>query len=56
MPWSNPNVQSGAEQIDPSEVGQSAALAAALAFLASDDARFVQGAARVVDGGRLDHP
>lgn len=54
MLWSNPNVQSGVEQIDRSDVGQPADLAAAIAFLASDDARFVQGAALVVDGGRLD--
>lgn len=50
----NPNVKSGVEVIDPNFLGQPADLAATIAFLASDDARFVQGAALVVDGGRLD--
>jgi NAD(P)-dependent dehydrogenase (short-subunit alcohol dehydrogenase family) len=50
----NPNVKSGVEVVDPNFVGQPEDLAAAIAFLASDDARFVQGAALVVDGGRLD--
>lgn len=53
MLWTNPNVRSGVEQINPQDVGQPADIAAAIAFLASDDARFVQGAAVVVDGGRL---
>lgn len=52
----NPNVKSGVEVIAPNFVGQPADLAAATAFLASDDARVVQGAALVVDGGRLDRP
>jgi meso-butanediol dehydrogenase / (S,S)-butanediol dehydrogenase / diacetyl reductase len=54
MLWDNPNVKSGAETIDRSKVGSPDELAAAIAFLASDEARFVQGAALVVDGGRLD--
>ena len=54
MLWDNPNVKSGVEQVDRSMVGEPADLAAAIAFLASDDARFIQGAALVVDGGRLD--
>jgi meso-butanediol dehydrogenase/(S,S)-butanediol dehydrogenase/diacetyl reductase len=54
MLWDNPNVKSGAETIDRSKVGSPDDLAAAIAFLASDEARFVQGAALVVDGGRLD--
>lgn len=54
MLWENPNVKSGIEKIDPSVVGQPEDLAAAIAFLASDEAKFVQGAALVVDGGRLD--
>jgi len=53
MLWNNPQVQSGAEHIDPGEVGKPGELAAAIAFLASDDAGFIQGAALVVDGGRL---
>ena len=54
MLWENPNVKSGVEQVDRSMVGEPADLAAAIAFLASDEAKFVQGAALVVDGGRLD--
>jgi len=54
MLWSNPNVKAGVEKIDRSDVGTPDELAAAIAFLASDEARFVQGAALVVDGGRLD--
>lgn len=49
----NPNVQSGAEKIDPRDVGTPADIAAAVAFLASDDARFVTGTTLTVDGGRL---
>jgi NAD(P)-dependent dehydrogenase (short-subunit alcohol dehydrogenase family) len=54
MLWDNPNVKSGVERVDRSLVGAPADLAAAIAFLASDEAKFVQGAALVVDGGRLD--
>lgn len=53
MLWDNPNVKSGAEQIDPGYVGKPQDVAAAIAFLASDDAAFVQGTTLVVDGGRL---
>ncbi|HYD79496.1 MAG TPA: SDR family NAD(P)-dependent oxidoreductase [Paucimonas sp.] len=53
MLWENPNVKSGAERIDPADVGSPEDVAAAIAFLASDDAAFVQGAAILVDGGRL---
>ena len=54
MLWDNPNVKSGVEVVDRSMVGQPEDLAAAIAFLASGDARFVQGTTLVVDGGRLD--
>ncbi|NUO64982.1 MAG: glucose 1-dehydrogenase [Gemmatimonadaceae bacterium] len=54
MLWDNPNVKSGVEQVDRKMVGDPADLAAVIAFLASDEAKFVQGAAIVVDGGRLD--
>lgn len=54
MLWENPNIKSGVEHLDPSMVGQPEDLAAAIAFLASDEARFIQGATLVVDGGRLD--
>lgn len=49
----NPNVKSGEEQLRPADVGRPEDLAAVIAFLASDEARFVQGAALTVDGGRL---
>lgn len=49
----NPNVKSGVEKIDPTELGNADNIAAAIAFLASDDAAFVQGAGLIVDGGRL---
>lgn len=50
----NPNVESGAEKVDPAFVGKPEELAATIAYLASDDASFVQGAMVRVDGGRLD--
>jgi len=53
MLWDNPNVKSGAEQVDPSFVGKAEDVAAAIAFLASNDAAFVQGTTLIVDGGRL---
>ena len=53
MLWDNPNVQSGAETIDRAMVGQPADVAATIAYLASGDANFVQGAEVRVDGGRL---
>jgi NAD(P)-dependent dehydrogenase (short-subunit alcohol dehydrogenase family) len=53
MLWDNPNIKSGAEKIDKSDVGRPEDIAAAVAFLASDDAAFVTGTTLVVDGGRL---
>jgi NAD(P)-dependent dehydrogenase (short-subunit alcohol dehydrogenase family) len=53
MLWDNPNVKSGAETIDRRDVGAAEDIAGAVAFLASDDARFITGTALVVDGGRL---
>lgn len=53
MLWDNPNVRSGAETVDRRDVGTPADIAAAVAFLASDDARFVTGTTLAVDGGRL---
>jgi NAD(P)-dependent dehydrogenase (short-subunit alcohol dehydrogenase family) len=53
MLWENPNVKSGAETIDKRDVGTPEDIAGAVAFLASDDAKFITGAALAVDGGRL---
>lgn len=53
MLWDNPNVKSGAETIDKRDVGTPEDIAAAAAFLASDDARFITGTSLAVDGGRL---
>lgn len=54
MLWDNPNVKAGVEKIDRADVGKPEDIAAAVAFLASSDAAFVQGAMLTVDGGRLD--
>jgi len=54
MLWDNPNVKSGVEKIDRADVGKPEDIAATIAYLASDDAAFVQGAEVRVDGGRLD--
>jgi len=53
MLWTNPQVRSGAEHIDAADVGKPQDVAAAIAFLASDEAAFIQGASLLVDGGRL---
>jgi NAD(P)-dependent dehydrogenase (short-subunit alcohol dehydrogenase family) len=53
MLWNNPNIKSGLETIQQADVGKPEDIADAIAYLASDDARFVQGAAIRVDGGRL---
>ena len=53
MLWNNPNIKSGLETIRKADVGKAEDVAAAIAFLASDDAAFVQGTEFRVDGGRL---
>lgn len=53
MLWNNPNVKSGAEKVEGA-IGKPEDLAAAICFIASDEARFVNGTTLVVDGGRLD--
>ena len=53
MLWNNPNVKSGEEKINKADVGTPEDIAAVIAYLSSDDAKFVQGAALRVDGGRL---
>lgn len=52
MLWNNPNVKSGKEKVDGA-VGKPEDIAAAIAFLASDEASFITGTTLVVDGGRL---
>jgi len=54
MLWNNPNVKSGAEKIEGA-IGKPEDLANAICFIASDDAKFVNGTTLVVDGGRLDN-
>jgi NAD(P)-dependent dehydrogenase (short-subunit alcohol dehydrogenase family) len=53
MLWDNPNLKSGAETIDKADVGKPDDIAAAVAFLASEDAGFITGTTLAVDGGRL---
>ena len=53
MLHASPNIASGVEVIAPEDIGQPRDVAAAVAFLASEDARFVTGASLLVDGGRL---
>ncbi len=53
MLWNNPNIKSGAEKVEGA-IGKPEDIAAAICFLASDEARFVDGTTLVVDGGRLD--
>jgi NAD(P)-dependent dehydrogenase (short-subunit alcohol dehydrogenase family) len=53
MLWTNPNLKSGAEKLDPEDVGKPENIAAAVAFLACADAAFVTGTSLAVDGGRL---
>ncbi|WP_231621695.1 SDR family NAD(P)-dependent oxidoreductase [Sphingomonas sp. 37zxx] len=49
----SPNIQSGEEVIDPDDIGQPDDIAAVVAFLASDSARFITGEDVVADGGRM---
>jgi NAD(P)-dependent dehydrogenase (short-subunit alcohol dehydrogenase family) len=53
MLWDNPEVKSGAEKIDPGEVGSPEEIAEVALFMASPRASFVSGAVLTVDGGRL---
>jgi glucose 1-dehydrogenase len=53
MLWNNPNVKRGVEKVTGS-IGKPEDLAAAICFLAADEARFITGTTLIVDGGRLD--
>jgi NAD(P)-dependent dehydrogenase (short-subunit alcohol dehydrogenase family) len=55
MLWSNPNVKSGVEKVQGS-IGKPEDIAAAICFVAFEEARFITGTTLVVDGGRLDIP
>lgn len=52
MLWENPNVKSGKEKIE-GEIGKPEDIAAAICFLASDEAKFINGTTLIADGGRL---
>lgn len=54
MLWENPNIKAGLETINTADVGKPEDVAAVIVHLASEEAKFVQGAAVRVDGGRLD--
>jgi NAD(P)-dependent dehydrogenase (short-subunit alcohol dehydrogenase family) len=49
----NPNLRSGVEALDEAAVGHPEDVAAAIAYLASDEAAFIDGTCLRVDGGRL---
>jgi glucose 1-dehydrogenase len=53
MLWNNPAVKSGTEKVQGA-VGKPEDLAAVICFLASSEARFINGASVPVDGARLD--
>jgi len=53
MLWASPNLKSGAETLEPGDVGQPSEIADAVLYLASAQAGFITGASLNVDGGRL---
>jgi len=53
MLWNNPNVKSGVEKVKGA-IGKPEDIAAAICFLAADEARFITGTTLIADGGRLD--
>jgi NAD(P)-dependent dehydrogenase (short-subunit alcohol dehydrogenase family) len=53
MLWNNPRVKKGLEKVTGA-VGKPEDIAAAITFLASDDAKFITGTTLVADGARLD--
>ncbi|HUC82950.1 MAG TPA: SDR family oxidoreductase [Flavisolibacter sp.] len=52
MLWSNPNVKAGIEKITGA-IGKPEDIAAAVCFIASTEASYINGASLHVDGGRL---
>jgi len=52
MLWENPNVKSGKEKVEGA-IGKPEDIASAICYLASDEARFINGTTLVADGGRL---
>jgi NAD(P)-dependent dehydrogenase (short-subunit alcohol dehydrogenase family) len=52
MLWSNPNIKSGKEKLEGA-VGKPEDIAAAICFLASDEAGYINGTTLAIDGGRL---
>jgi glucose 1-dehydrogenase len=53
MLWNNPNVKSGIEKVEGA-IGKPEDIAALICFLASSEARFINGATIPIDGARLD--
>jgi meso-butanediol dehydrogenase/(S,S)-butanediol dehydrogenase/diacetyl reductase len=53
MLWENPNIKAGLETIQQGDVGKATEIASAIAYLASDESSFIQGASLRIDGGRL---
>ncbi len=53
MLWSNPLVKAGKEKIEGA-IGEPEDIASAICYLASNEAKFINGQTLVVDGGRLD--
>ncbi len=53
MLWDNPKVKKGEEKIDDKKLGQPEDIAAAVCFLASEEAKFINGTTLVADGGKL---
>jgi glucose 1-dehydrogenase len=52
MLWSNPNIKSGLEKVE-GKIGRPEDIAAAVCFIASDEAAYINGSSLHVDGGRL---
>ena len=53
MLWNNPMVKGGKEHIEGG-VGEPEDIASAICYLASPEARYINGQTLIVDGGRLD--